>query len=56
MKLTKGWEMFRIYISKAARYKKYSLYHSLVLKLKEMGMAEVTMTRCLEGYEKSKNL
>ena len=39
-----------IYIGEAMQWKGQSLYHALVIKLKETGIAGVTVTRALEGY------
>jgi len=49
-------KMLKIYVSEDSRYKKHNLYHAVVLKLKEMGMAGVTVMRGLEGYGKSKTM
>lgn len=43
-------KILKIYISEDSRYKGHNLYHALVLKFKEIGMAGVTVTRGIEGY------
>lgn len=47
-------KMLKIYVNEDSRYKGHNLYHAVVLKLKEIGMAGVTVTRCLEGYGQKK--
>jgi len=37
-------------------YKGHNLYHALVFKLKELGMAGVTVTRGIESYGQGKRL
>ena len=54
MKQGDNCKIIKIYISEDSRYKGHNLYHALVIKLKEFGMAGVTVTRGLEGYGKSK--
>lgn len=54
MKLNDKCKILKIYISEDSRYKGHNLYHALVIKLKEIGMAGVTVTRGLESYGKSK--
>lgn len=49
-------KILKIYISEDAIYKKHNLYHSLVIKFKELGLAGVTVTRGIEGYGKEKML
>ena len=49
-------KILKVYVSEDSRYKKHNLYHAVVLKLKEMGIAGVTVMRGLEGYGKSKAL
>jgi PII-like signaling protein len=49
-------KLMKIYISEDSMYKGHSLYHALVIKLKEMGMAGVTVTRGIEGYGKGKRI
>ena len=52
--LTKNCKILKIYVSEDSRYKGHNLYHALVIKLKEIGMAGVTVTRGLESYGKSR--
>jgi hypothetical protein len=49
-------KIMKIYISEDSMYKGHNLYHALVIKLKEMGLAGVTVTRGIEGYGKGKRL
>lgn len=49
-------KILKIYISEDSKYKGHNLYHALVLKLKELGMAGVTVTRGIEGYGQEKRL
>jgi len=48
--------LMKIYISEDSMYKGHSLSHALVLKMKEMGMAGVTVSRGIEGYGKGKRI
>lgn len=52
--LTENCKILKIYVSEDSRYKGHNLYHALVIRLKEIGMAGVTVTRGLESYGKSK--
>lgn len=47
-------KMLKIYLNEDSRYKGHNLYHAVVLKLKEIGMAGVTVTRSIEGYGQTK--
>lgn len=49
-------KLLKIYVSEDARYKGHNLYHALVLKLREIGMAGVTVTRGIEGFGQEKRL
>jgi len=49
-------KLLKIYISEDSRYKGHNLYHALVQKFREMGMAGVTVTRGIEGYGQQKRL
>ncbi len=49
-------KLLKIYISEDSMYKKHNLYHALVIKYKELGLAGVTVTRGIEGYGKNKRL
>lgn len=49
-------KIMKIYISEDSRYKGHNLYHAVVFKLKELGMAGVTVTRGIEGYGKGRRL
>lgn len=45
-----------IYINEDSQYDGHSLYHALVLKLKECGAAGVTVSRGMESFGKHKHL
>ena len=56
MNLNGKCKILKIYISEDSKYKNHNLYHALVLKLKELGMAGVTVTRGIEGYGQGQRL
>lgn len=56
MNLSGKCQILKIYISEDTQYKGHQLYHALVLKMKEMGMAGVTVTRGIEGYGKGQRI
>lgn len=56
MSLSGKCKIMKIYISEDSMYKKHNLYHAIVFKLKELGMAGVTVTRGIEGYGQGKRL
>jgi len=56
MKANDKCKILKIYVSEDARYKKHNLYNAVVFKLKEMGIAGVTVTRGIEGYGKDRAL
>lgn len=56
MKLEGPCKILKIYVSEDSRYEGHNLYHALVLKLKEMGTAGVTVTRGIEGFGKKRRL
>ncbi len=47
-------QLLKIYVSEDSKYKGHSLYSAVVYKLKEFGIAGVTVTRAIEGYGKGK--
>jgi len=47
-------KILKIYVNEDSRYKGHNLYHAVVLKLKEIGMAGVTVIRGVEGYGHNK--
>lgn len=49
-------KILKIYISEDSKYKNHNLYHALILKLKETGMAGVTVARGIEGYGQGRRL
>jgi PII-like signaling protein len=56
MKLSGKCKILKIYISEDSKYKGHNLYHALVFKLKELGMAGVTVIRGIEGFGQEKRL
>ncbi len=56
MELSSNYKILKIYVSEDSKYKGRNLYHALVIKLKEIGMAGVTVTRGLVGYGESKTI
>lgn len=56
MELSGPCKILKIYISEDSRYKGNNLYHALVIKFKDMGMAGVTVTRGIEGFGKKRRL
>ena len=49
-------KLLKIYISEDSKYKKHNLYHEIVHRLKDFGIAGVTVSRGIEGYGKDKVL
>ena len=49
-------QLLKIYISEDAKYKRHNLYNAIVFKLKELGIAGVTVTRGIMGYGEGKAL
>lgn len=47
-------QLLKIYVSEDSKYKGHNLYSAVVYKLKEAGIAGVTVTRAIEGYGKGK--
>lgn len=47
-------QLLKIHVSEDSRYKGHNLYNAIVYKLKECGIAGVTVTRAIEGYGKGK--
>jgi len=43
-------KLLKIYIGELQRYEGKSLYHAIVLKLGELGIAGATVSRGVEGY------
>jgi PII-like signaling protein len=56
MKFSGKCKILKIYISEDSKYHGHNLYHALVLKLKDIGMAGVTVTRGIEGFGQEKRL
>lgn len=56
MNLQKNCKILKIYISEDSKYKGHSLYHAIVLKLADIGMAGVTVTRGIEGFGHEKRI
>jgi PII-like signaling protein len=49
-------KLLKIYISEDSKYKKHGLYHEIVHRLKDFGIAGVTVSRGIEGYGQDKVL
>lgn len=49
-------KIMKIYVSENSMLHGQNLYHALVLKLREIGMAGVTVTRGVEGFGQGKRL
>ncbi|MCM1566014.1 MAG: DUF190 domain-containing protein [Dehalobacter sp.] len=49
-KITGQARRIRIYIGEASKYKGTLLYHAIVLKAKELGLAGITVLRGIEGF------
>lgn len=47
-------QILKIYVSEDSKLKGHNLYNAVVFKLKELGIAGVTVTRGIEGYGKGK--
>ncbi|MHC1720028.1 MAG: DUF190 domain-containing protein [Clostridiaceae bacterium] len=56
MAINKNCKILKIYISEDSKYKGHNLYHALVHKLAEIGMAGVTVTRGIEGFGHEKRI
>lgn len=56
MTLDSNCKLLKIYISEDSKYKGHNLYHALVRRFAEAGMAGVTVTRGLEGFGHEKRL
>ncbi|MBV7276139.1 DUF190 domain-containing protein [Clostridium sp. PL3] len=56
MFVSEKYKMLKIYVSEDSKYKGKSLYHSIVIKLKDMCIDGVTVTRGIEGYGKGKKV
>lgn len=56
MNLNRQCKILKIYTSDDAVYKGHNLYHAIVNKMAEMGMAGVTVTRGIEGFGHEKRL
>lgn len=56
MNLSGECKLLKIYINEDSTYKGHNLYHALVFKLKEIGMAGVSVTRGIESYGRGKRL
>jgi PII-like signaling protein len=56
MDITGKAKLLKIYVGETEKWKGKNLYHQLVLKLKEAGIAGVTVYRGIEGYGADKVL
>ena len=50
MKITGSAQRVRIVVGEAERYHRLPLYHAIVLKAREMGLAGATVYRAFEGF------
>lgn len=56
MKLDGKCKLLKIYLNEDTKYEGHNLYHELVLKLREVGMAGVTVIRGIEGFGDGKSI
>jgi PII-like signaling protein len=56
MDITGKGKLLKVYVGETEKWKGKSLYHQLLLKLKEHGIAGVTVYRGIEGYGADKVL
>lgn len=49
-KISEQAKIVRIYLGENSHYQGVPLYHAIVLKAKELGLAGATVFRCLEGF------
>lgn len=56
MTLNRQCKIMKIYIGEDSKYKGHNLYHAIVHRLAEIGMAGVTVTRGIEGFGHEKRL
>ncbi|BCV21560.1 DUF190 domain-containing protein [Moorella sp. Hama-1] len=49
-------KLLTIYVGEGVKWQGKTLYHALVLKLKEAGLAGVTVIRGIEGYGKRRSI
>jgi len=56
MELSRECKIIKIYISEDSKYKGHNLYHAIVHKMAEIGMAGVTVTRGIEGFGHEKRI
>lgn len=47
-------QLLKIYVSEDSTFHSHNLYNAVVYRLKEAGIAGVTVTRAIEGYGKGK--
>jgi PII-like signaling protein len=48
--------IMKVYVSEDSKYKGHSLYHAVVLELKKLDIAGVTVMRGIEGYGQGKRI
>lgn len=56
MTINRKCQILKIYISEDSKFKGHNLYHAIVRKLAEVGMAGVTVTRGIEGFGHEKRV
>lgn len=49
-------QRLRIYVGESHHYHHQPLYHAIVIKAREMGMAGVTVTQAIEGFGASSRI
>ncbi len=49
-------QILKIYVSEDSKYMGHNLYNAVVFKLKELGIAGVTVMRGIEGYGEGKTI
>lgn len=50
MKLTGAGKILRIYVGESDQYRGVPLYHAMVLRIRQAGLAGATVTRGIEGF------
>lgn len=56
MELSRECKIMKIYICEDSKYKGRNLYHAIVYKMADIGMAGVTVTRGIEGFGYEKRI
>lgn len=56
MGLSRECKIMKIYVCEDSKYKGHNLYHAIVHKMADLGMAGVTVTRGIEGFGHEKRI